>query len=117
MKVELSIHDDAEMRKYIKDLIKGQIISITREELRLLAQEGLTEVLKATPLAPLLKENMSKAIEEILRKDFDVSEWKEKFVEPIVERRLETLTSRINWENKVTQVISAKIEGLIKRFA
>ena len=33
MKVNLSIQDDAELRAYIKDMIKGQITSIAREEI------------------------------------------------------------------------------------
>lgn len=33
MKVELSIKDDKELRNTIKDMIKGQILAITREEI------------------------------------------------------------------------------------
>jgi FKBP-type peptidyl-prolyl cis-trans isomerase (trigger factor) len=43
MKVSLNIENDKELRDYIKDLIKGQVISIARQEIRGIIKEVFSE--------------------------------------------------------------------------
>ena len=43
MKVELSIKDDKELRNHIKDVIKGEVTSITRSEIRTIIKEVFSE--------------------------------------------------------------------------
>ena len=40
MKVTLNIENDAEMRAYVKDCIKGQVLSIVREEMQEMIKEA-----------------------------------------------------------------------------
>ena len=43
MKVELSIKDDAELRNLIKDMIKGQVKTVAREEIVNILKESIQE--------------------------------------------------------------------------
>lgn len=46
MNVKLKIEEDAELRNYIKDLIKGQVVSILREEIKNLSAEVVNKYAK-----------------------------------------------------------------------
>jgi hypothetical protein len=46
MKLTLNIKEDKELRDYIKDMIKGQIMSIARKEIRGLVMEALSDRIK-----------------------------------------------------------------------
>ena len=39
MKIELNLKDDTEFRAYIKEMIKGQVLSVAREEIRSIIAE------------------------------------------------------------------------------
>lgn len=41
MKVELSIKDDKELRNMVKDLIRGQVASVTREEIKKILADSI----------------------------------------------------------------------------
>lgn len=47
MKLELNIKDDKELRDTIKDMVRGQVMSIVREELKALAREALLDKIKS----------------------------------------------------------------------
>ena len=47
MKVELSIADDRELRQHIRDVIKGEILSIARGEIKTIIARAVSE--KAIP--------------------------------------------------------------------
>ena len=59
MKIELSFKDDAELRKYIKDMIKGQVKNLVREE--------ITQIIKDVHKGKLGKESMEHAIKEEIK--------------------------------------------------
>jgi len=59
MKIELSFKDDADLRKYIKDMIKGQVKTLLREE--------ITEIIKDVHKNKLGKESMEHAIKEEIK--------------------------------------------------
>jgi hypothetical protein len=46
MKVELLLNDDAELRAYIKELIKNEVINISREQVKEIVITGLNQKLK-----------------------------------------------------------------------
>jgi hypothetical protein len=47
MKVELSIADDRELRRHIKDVIKGEVLGIARGEIKSIIAQAVSE--KAIP--------------------------------------------------------------------
>ena len=69
MKVELSIKDDSELRTHIKDVIKGQFVSIAREE--------ITDIVKAVflqkyrTLSESFEDLIKETIKEHIRKELD----------------------------------------------
>lgn len=48
MKVELSIKDDAELRALIKDMIRGAVTTIIRDELKEVARQQLSKEMEKT---------------------------------------------------------------------
>ncbi len=48
MKITLNIGEDAELRAFIKEAIKGQVMSIAREEFVNIFKEELTRKIKGT---------------------------------------------------------------------
>ena len=60
MKIELSFKDDAELRKHIKDMIKGQVKNLLREE--------IAEIIKDVHKNRLGKEPMEHAIGKEIEK-------------------------------------------------
>lgn len=62
MKVELSIADDRELRSAIRDMIKGEIVSIARGEIRAI----LAEVVKEGIL-PKTEEDFNRIVVEEVR--------------------------------------------------
>lgn len=48
LRVSLDINEDKELRDYVKDLIRGQVQSIAREEVRQLILDAFTAKINAT---------------------------------------------------------------------
>ncbi|MDO8640854.1 MAG: hypothetical protein Q7R33_04870 [Nitrosarchaeum sp.] len=55
MKATINIGEDAELRAAVKDMIRGQIKSITREEIREIVSEEVKGIIKGTILKRLDK--------------------------------------------------------------
>ena len=62
MVVTLNIENDAELRAYIKDCIKGQILAITREEFKNIVTEELEKRLKVRTM----RVNLRKCTKKLL---------------------------------------------------
>jgi hypothetical protein len=72
MHLKLKVEEDKELRDYIKSLIKGQVISVAREEIKNIVKEVFTEkskdILKINP-TDVLKEQLTKQIHSELKLD------------------------------------------------
>lgn len=116
MKITLNIGEDAELRAYIKDCIKGQVLAIAREEFVNILKEELTRKIKGTD-NPYFKKMMSecgtKAIKEILKKDFNVGGWSTNFVKPVVEDVVNQAIQGKDWNEMVNQLATEKVRNLI----
>lgn len=73
MKVEISIKDDTELRNHIKEVIKGEVVSIARGEIRSIIKEVFGEKYGASLPEPekILREEMSR----IINKDINVDRY------------------------------------------
>lgn len=68
MKVELSIADDRELRDHIKDVIKGQVLSIARGEIRDIIAQAVDE--KAIPKDPDdIRQIIVQAIKDLVKQE------------------------------------------------
>jgi len=91
MKVSLNIDNDEELRLYVKDLIRGQMLSIAREELREMTVAELNRIISSkseTVFMQIFRECMQKAITQLLITKHGVSEWNKDFIKPYVESRI-----------------------------
>ena len=66
MKVELSIKDDKELRDYIKDMIRGQVLSIVREETRVVLNGEVAKHINGS--GPFIVKAINDTINNIVRK-------------------------------------------------
>ena len=118
MVVTLNIENDAELRAYIKDCIKGQILAITREEFKNIVTEELEKKIKGTydasKFEKMHKEATLAAVTNILYKKHGVSSYSDKFIQPYVEAVLDKVLEGKNWDKLVDDLAKAKIMDLIK---
>lgn len=117
MKITLNIGEDAELRAFIKEAIKGQVMSIAREEFVNIFKEELTRKIKGTD-SPHFQKMMSdcgtKAIKEILQKDFNVGGWNTEFIKPVVENVVNQAIQGKDWNAMVNQLATEKVRSLIR---
>ena len=116
MKVELNIENDDELRSHIKDAIKGQVLSIVRDEFLEIVRSEISRKIESTNQKAfdyLFNEAMKKAITDLLRSEHGVSEWYGSFIEPIVKKHVEDISSKKDWNKLIDQAAKEKIKTLI----
>lgn len=70
MKVEISIKDDRELKDHIRDVIKGEVVSIARGEIRHIIKQVFGE--KYGSVIPEPDKIIREELKEIIRKDIGV---------------------------------------------
>ena len=88
MTVTLNIQDDEELRAYCKDLVKGQINGITREELREIVAEELDRKMKGLDtknFENLCLQALRTVISNILYKEYKVNTWGDMWLKPYID--------------------------------
>lgn len=116
MKVELKIENDSELREYIKDCIKGQVLSIVRSDFKEMVIEELSRKIKGVSgynFDRMQKEATIEAVKIILCENDNVSMYKNDFIKPYVERIVEEAMIGKDWNTIVDQVAKEKLKGLI----
>ena len=114
MKVTLNIENDAELRAYIKDAIKGQVLNIVREEFIEIVKEELERKIKGTSdyaFKNMQQEAMTKATTSILMTEHKVFSWNTDFIEPYINKRLDEVLKNKDWKLLVDNL--AKEKGLL----
>lgn len=107
MTVTLNIQDDHELRAYCKDLVKGQINGITREELRGIVAEELDRKLKGLDTKRfelLLTSALKDVINNILYKEFKVKSWDKDWIKPYMDNYLETILHGKRSEELIVEI-------------
>lgn len=119
MTVSLNIENDAELRAYIKDLIKGQMLSIIREEITDMVKEELQKKVRGLDshnLEVLRRDAIKIAVREILEKEYGIDSWNADFIRPFVEERLnEAIENRGKnlFDLMVEKGVAEKIKSLL----
>lgn len=117
MKVTLNIENDAELRAYIKDCVKGQTLSVIRSELLEIIKEELSRKLKALnthdAFTKMVNQALVSAIDSILRKEFGVNRWSDNFLRPFVENVVKEAIAGKDWNAMVNVLAKEKIKSLV----
>lgn len=116
MTVTLKIENDEQLRGYIKECIKGQVLSIVREEFIAMIQTELERKIKATDqnrFERIQREAMTEAIGNILNKQHDVSRWKTEFIKPFIDTKINEAVANTNWKLLVDNLAKEKVKALI----
>ena len=117
MKVTLNIENDAELRAYIKDCVKGQVLSIVREEFNTIIKEELERHLKKTSTANfdfLLKNAMKESVGNILIREYGVSSWGTDYIKPYVSEKLTAVLANKDWNSLIDTLAKEKVKALLQ---
>ena len=103
MRVTLDVNDDAELRNHIKDVIRGQVESIVREQ----TKESLVNIMtmKYKDADTIIEKMISEKLDSILQEK--AREWGHPTIKDAVHRQLET---RIQQEIKA--MVNERLKGM-----
>lgn len=116
MTVTLNIANDAELRNYIKDMIKGQVLAVTREEIIETTKNELNrkiEGMSSYQWERYFKDSLTRAVYKILEEQ-GVALYKNELVEPIVEVRVNELLKTLDINKLVEKVTVDKIKSILQ---
>lgn len=121
MKVTLNIEQDEQLRAAIKDAIKGQVMSVTREEINLIVKSEIGKKIANRDVQymnRLLSESMTQIIKEILYKEHNIGNWDSTWIKPIVDKYLDSKVKEAlkgkDWKKVIDDLAKQKIKELIK---
>lgn len=116
MNVTLNIGNDTELRSYIKDCIKGQVLAIVREDFQQIVKDEIERKVKG-----LDKNNFNYMLEQALRlsvsevlNEQGVQEWSEDFIRPFINTRLDQVMKHIDFNKLIDAMAVEKVKALIK---
>lgn len=118
MTVTLNIASDQELRDYIKDLVKGQILAITREEVSEIVKEEVNRKLKGKDeqaLDRMIQEGLKSAIKDELRTNYGITGWSLGVIKPWVEEVMSTTVSHASWSELVKGIAKKAVENTIAK--
>jgi hypothetical protein len=114
MKVTLNIENDAEMRAYVKDCIKGQVLSIVREEMQEMIKEELNRKIKGlndSNFQRIFTDAMVKNVKDILQANHNVKSWDNNWIKPIIASLMEQYVKQN--ESLINQLAKEKVKLLV----
>ena len=119
MRVKLNIEEDEELRNYIKSCIKGQVMSILREEIMVDIRAEIVRKYNSMHESSFYErqEAFISAAKEIIYKESGISDYSTEFINPLLNKILTERIGRavdgIDWKKTVDKVAQEKIKSLI----
>lgn len=117
MKVSLNIENDAELRAYIKDCVKGQVLSIVREGYVTIIKEEIERKMQdksSLYFEKIIRDSFVIAVTKICRDDFNVSDWNNKYLEPTIASVVQRAISGKDWNKLIDDLAREKVKSLLK---
>ena len=112
MVVTLNISDDSKLRNYVKDMVKGQVMAITRTEFLEMIRIELDRKMKAVSddyFDILLKSVMARAVKEALIEAGAIGRWTNDFMRPYITEILDERLKDINMEHLIKEEVQGDI--------
>jgi len=120
MIVSLKIENDRELRAYIKECIKGQVLSIVREEFMEIVKEELnrkTKNFESMNFTSMTQQAVNSVIQNRLSalgiRDWS-TEWLNPKIEQILTEQVTKAIARKDWNDLVDRMAIQKVKALIK---
>lgn len=116
MKVTLNIENDDELRAYIKDCIKGQVLSIVHDEFKEMVLNEIERKIKGSDLRNFerMQHNATtEAITRILHKNHSVGNYNKDFIKPFIDSRLDNVLKNFDINKIVDDLAKEKLRKLI----
>ncbi len=121
MKVVLNIEEDEVLRNYIKECIKGQVLSIVRDDFIEVVKSEINRKISsigARNFDYLQKSAFEAAAKEIVLSKNGINDWSNDFIKPlateILATRIEKAVKGIDWNKTVNDLAKEKVKSLIQ---
>jgi hypothetical protein len=117
MTVTLNIENDAELRAYIKEAVKSQVLSIVRDEFLQIVKDELERKIKGQDklyFDRMIRDSMQNAVSSICYKEHNVASWRNDFINPIVSSLVSASLMHKDWDKLVDDVAKEKVKSLLK---
>ena len=115
MTISLNIENDEELRLYIKDCIKGQVLGFTREKFQELIETEFQRKIENST-GDLLKLLLVEAVEKHVRtylRTLDFSKIAEDVFRPMIEQPLQELLVSRDWSTVINSLAQSKLQSLL----
>ena len=117
MKITLSVQEDKEMRDYVKDLIRGQVVSVVRGEIIEIAKDEICRKLENTGTEIIqlwVKQAITNATREYIDENFNKSKLVQYHIRPKVESGVSRLIQDVDLESMVNKECSNIVRSTIR---
>lgn len=116
MRAILNIENDEELRLYIKDCIRGQVLAIAREEYTEIVKSEFDRKMKerGNNFDYLMKQALKDTIQDILYSKYNVTAWSDQFIKPFIDERLNEILIKKNWEKLIDDGAQRLLTKLIQ---
>lgn len=116
MKVSLNIENDKELRAYIKDCIKGQVLSVVREEiLETVKSELERKMIRSNGynFEYMVKESLTQVVTTIVRREHNIKSWSTDFIQPVIEKVVTDAIKEKDWKKLIDEEAKRQIRLLL----
>jgi hypothetical protein len=121
MHVTLNIESDTELRAYIKDCIRGQVLAVVREEFIKIVKAEINRKIGGISnrdFNSLQKEAFEGAAKQIILTNNGISDWNDGFINPLLKevltKRIEKAVANVEWKKIVDALAKEKVKALIQ---
>jgi len=115
MTVKLNIENDEELRLYIKDCIRGQVLAFTRERFQELVETEFQRKIEHASidvLDTMLKQSVEKYVLLYIRR-MDFNKVAEEVFRPMIEQPLQELLVSRDWSTVINSIAQSKLQSLL----
>lgn len=115
MNLKINISEDQELRNYIKELIKWQVISIVRDDIKSTIKEELKRI-SEKDMNIYLRSCLQTIMPTFLRDNFKIDRRNDAFIAPYINEHLNIILSSMNNDIKwiIAKIMKEKLSKIIE---
>ena len=114
MNITINIENDQELRSTIKDMIKGQVMALARDDITEILSLEIERKIKnsnSNNFDRMLNNAIEKAVEKIMRNELKISFMNDKFIQPSIDRHIDKIFGQFQLTD---EKIQKKIDESVK---
>lgn len=118
MRVKLNIEEDDELRAYIKECIKGQVLSIVNDEVMSLIKTKLDqklETMQSSQFDRLIAQAIQTSVDRKINGIHNIRSWDNGFIKPYIDSALEKVMKGKDLNKLVDEAAKIKLANLLNK--